>query len=59
MAALQPGDYMAKVDINPFTACMTYMYVIKTLLVFAYMTYMYVIHVSKAVADVLDPMYGI
>ena len=47
------------VAFNPFTAYMPYMYIIKTLLLFACMTYMYVMHVSKDVAVVLDPTYDI
>ena len=47
--------------INPFTACMTvtYMYVIKSLLLFACMTNMYVMHVLEVVSVVLDPIYDI
>ena len=45
--------YTALLTPSPlFTACMTYIYVIKILLLFACMMYMYVMHVFKGVAVV-------
>ena len=49
----------SKVTATALQTCMTYMHGIKSLLLFAYMTYMYVIHVCKAVAVILDPIYDI